>query len=318
MYLDVHSHLHHPQLFPQVQHLMNAIEARTEGEEGAAIICASAQPSDWEEQRQFFRTATERFPRLRLGFCLGLHPLMAEKPDWEEALGQLAELLAHPDLPSLAVGEIGLDHSIGRQLPQQARCELRQRQHRLLAAQLDLAQSHGLPAVIHCVKAHGHLLEELQGRRFPYGGLIHGFYASPELAASYIKLGFHISLNCQMLRRAYGSTANAAPDKPEETAKLRQRLRAIAAILPRERLLLESDCDIGHTQPKTSSQPIHDRGLPQLNETDESTKLPPATASGCPDIYSVANWVSQLYDCQPAEILAQGWQNFRNSFGWPS
>ncbi len=297
---------------------MDALDARPEREKRAAIICASARPSDWEEQRQLFRIASERFTRLRLGFCLGLHPLMAERPDWEKALGQLSELLAHPDLPCLAVGEIGLDHSLGRQLPQQSRRELWQRQRHLLAAQLDLAQSHGLPAVIHCVKAHGQLLEELQRRHFPYGGLIHGFYAAPELAASYLKLGFHISLSCQMLRRAYGPSATDTPDKQEENAKLRQRLRAIAAVLPRERLLLESDCDVEDSQPSDVHQPRRGRELPPLNETNDETELPPAPTSGYHDVYAVADWVSQLYDCPPDELLAQSWQNFRNSVAWPS
>jgi len=88
--------------------------------------------------------------------CAGLHPTEIHAENWRDHLGRIdAEL--HSGRPYVAVGEMGLDlywdkSQLGLQL--QA-CE----------AQLDLADSLCLPAIIHCRDAMPQMLDLMEGRR---------------------------------------------------------------------------------------------------------------------------------------------------------
>ncbi len=138
--------------------------------------------------------------------CVGIHPWEA---DAVEALpAGFDEAVAAAD----AVGEIGLDF---------ARRDLNpERQLRLFRAQLDAAERHEKPVVLHVVRAFEAVMRELKGRR-PAGVILHGFVGSPEQAARAVAAGCYLS---------FGERTFASP----------RTIEALRAT-PAERLFVETD-----------------------------------------------------------------------------
>ncbi|HEX5783323.1 MAG TPA: TatD family hydrolase, partial [Burkholderiaceae bacterium] len=142
--------------------------------------------------------------------------------------GDLAELerqlQQHRDDPRLvAVGEIGLDFFV----PELCTPDMRERQRVFYRAQLQLAQRHGLPVILHVRKSADELLQGLrdmarQGRPVR-GGIAHAFNGSAQQAQAFIDLGFKLGFGGAL-------TYDAA-----------QRLRRLASTLPLEALVLETD-----------------------------------------------------------------------------
>lgn len=111
-----------------------------------------------------------------------------------------------------AVGEIGLDF---------ARRDLDpERQLRLFRAQLDVAQRHGKPVVLHVVRAFEEAMRELRGRRLA-AAILHGFIGSREQAARAVAAGCSLS---------FGARTFASP----------RTIEALRAT-PSERLFVETD-----------------------------------------------------------------------------
>ena len=144
--------------------------------------------------------------------ALGLHPcFMADH--LPEDLAQLKRRLAARD--ALAVGEIGLDFFIpdAQRQPQQA----------LLEQQLQLARRFDVPVLLHVRKAHDQMLQTLRRLKLPRGGIVHAFSGSEQQARIYIDLGFRLGFG--------GAISYSRATK----------LRRLAAILPLEALVLETD-----------------------------------------------------------------------------
>lgn len=114
---------------------------------------------------------------LRLHRAAGLHPFYDHPPD---ALERLARALSSGAF--VAVGETGLDKR-RRNGESSALC----------AAQLDLAQAHGLPVILHVVHAHEDLIALLKARP-GLTGLVHAFAGPWELARRYLDLGFKLGI----------------------------------------------------------------------------------------------------------------------------
>jgi TatD DNase family protein len=130
-----------------------------------------------------------------------------------EHLHQLKHRLAARD--ALAVGEIGLDFFIADARPEQ--------QQALLEQQLQLAGQFDLPLLLHVRKAHDQMLKTLRRFRLPRGGIVHAFSGSEQQARIYIDLGFRLGFG--------GAISYSRATK----------LRHLAAILPLESLVLETD-----------------------------------------------------------------------------
>lgn len=142
----------------------------------------------------------------------GLHPLYMTRHH-PCHLQELKELARQYRLT--AIGEIGLDYhvaGIDRNMQQQ-----------LFEAQLRIAEEAALPVLLHVRKAHDQVLATLRRKRFQQGGSVHAFSGSHQQACQYIKLGFVVGL-CGTL-----------------TYDRARRIRAIAAQLPQEALVLETD-----------------------------------------------------------------------------
>lgn len=142
--------------------------------------------------------------------CAGIHPenLDGLAPDYPE---QLTELLRHPRV--VALGEIGLDYHWD--IP-------KAEQNRVFEEQLRLARELDMPVVIHDREAHGDVMELV--RRYKPRGLMHCYSGSVEMLKEVIKLGMSISLG--------GTVTFKNARVPVE----------VAAAVPLDRLLLETDC----------------------------------------------------------------------------
>ncbi len=165
-------------------------------------VCAAAFEAAERTSRQF--------SECRLAY--GTHPLYADRVEPDAELAALAARLECGG--AVAVGEIGLDLYDGH--PDFAR------QQYLFVEQLRLAGRHDLPVVLHLRRAVDPVLKALR-RLSRCGGIAHAFNGSPQQAAQLIGLGFKLGFGGAM------------------TFSGSRRIRALAAQLPLESLVLESD-----------------------------------------------------------------------------
>lgn len=202
--VDSHCHLDFPVLRSQSSALLAAAEAVGVRQ----VIVPGVLRASWAQQQQFCRADA------RLFAAFGLHPcFMAQHGDYSSALVQLDELLGQPD--TVAVGEVGLDFFTAD--------AGRDRQIALLQAQLQLAQRHQLPVLLHVRKAHDQVLALLRRSKLSAGGVVHAFSGSEQQARQYIELGFVLG---------FGGTVTY-----ERACKIRQ----LASTLPLESMVLETD-----------------------------------------------------------------------------
>ena len=131
-----------------------------------------------------------------------------------------------------AVGEIGIDHHYNYSPPPV--------QAEVFRAQLRLAQELELPVVVHSRDAGKEILAAIEEEGFSRGGVLHCFTEDQETAERIIGLGFLVSF----------SGILTYPNAPS--------LRKIAAGLPLERILVETD------SPYLVPQPL--RGIKKRNE----------------------------------------------------
>ncbi|WP_298483009.1 TatD family hydrolase [uncultured Ruminococcus sp.] len=143
--------------------------------------------------------------------AVGIHPETAgQEPG--DYLAQLAEMAKHPKV--VAIGEIGLDyHYEGYD---------REAQITLLREQLDLAKQLDLPVIIHardCTEDYLRILTEFRPR-----GVVHCFSGSAETARQVLALGMYIGFTGVL------------------TFKNAKKALKALAVVPEDKLLLETDC----------------------------------------------------------------------------
>lgn len=195
-YFDAHNHL---QLYP-ADAALDAAMAAAAAAGVTGMLCCGTSPEDWGRVLEI----SCRYPGVTP--CFGLHPWFAGEDGWQ---GRLEEFLRR--VPGACVGEIGLDAA--RDRPGQLED---------FAAQLGLARAFARPAVLHCVRDWGALLEQLKKAGLP-AFLLHGYGGSPELVKDFAALG------------GYFSFGRAVADPG------RERLRAALAAAPADRLLFETE-----------------------------------------------------------------------------
>lgn len=198
---------------------------------------ASAHPRQWRALREW--SADSGSP-----LVLGIHPwAVRSEPSANAArLTELRGFLRDARRRPAAIGEIGLDKAGGK--------ENFQEQLEVFRRQAEWAGELGLPIVLHCVRAYAETAAVLRESLFPGGGraaegragLVHGFWGSAEICREWLKLGFYISINPKYILRA--CSASEPADNP-----WRVKLAALSAVLPSDRLLLESDAPWGLSEP---------------------------------------------------------------------
>ena len=145
--------------------------------------------------------------------ALGVHPHQADLVD-DGAIARLQEAICHPKVK--AIGEIGLDYFY----------EPGQRETQLAAMEKMTAfiRKAGLPAIYHIRDAWGDFLPMMRhGNTLPHG-VMHCWTGSLESARECLDAGLYISFT--------GSV----------TFKKSVNLREVAAYVPMDRLLIETDC----------------------------------------------------------------------------
>ena len=152
-------------------------------------------------------------------YALGIHPLYTPQANDADLATLDAHLHAYRDDPRLvAVGEIGLDGFV----PALNTPEAITKQTHFFEAQLQLAQRHRLPVILHVRRSADGLLKGL--RQFPVvGGIAHAFNGSRQQAQMFIEMGFKLGFGGAM------------------TYDRATKLRALATELPLSALVLETD-----------------------------------------------------------------------------
>ncbi len=208
MFVDTHCHLDAAEFGDSQAALAQAAQAAGVGR----IIVPSVARANFAAVHQLCG---------RLPVCApayGIHPMYADDAQPED-LDALRGYLAQP--ATVAVGEIGLDLFIE---PRD-----RARQEYFFTEQLKLAREFDLPVLLHIRRAQDDILKLL--RRFYGGGpstgfrtgIAHAFSGSRQQADEFIRLGFKLGFGGAMTH-------------PRAT-----RLRGLAAALPPESIVLETD-----------------------------------------------------------------------------
>lgn len=173
--IDSHCHLD----FPEFDHDREQVwqTALSKGLRGLLIPGTEAQ--------HFERVQQISGERDNFWYGLGLHPwFLDEEP--ENDLQQLQRALENSsyDLKCVALGEIGLDFAIEKEPKTQLRA---------FEKQLELAQQHRLPVIVHHRKSHNELIRLL--KQYPnLRGVIHAFSGSEYEAETYVKMGFKLGI----------------------------------------------------------------------------------------------------------------------------
>ena len=119
----------------------------------------------------------------------------------------------------VAIGEIGLDYYWHKE-------EAEHKQQEMFRAQMDIAREEKLPFMIHSRDAAEDTLEIVKEymKKDMFGGIIHCFSYSKEIAAEYLKMGLYLGIGGVL------------------TFKNAKKLKEVAAIAPLSQIVLETDC----------------------------------------------------------------------------
>ena len=148
--------------------------------------------------------------------AIGIHPSDTRfLSDIDSEISEIEALIRDPESKCVCLGEIGLDyHYEGTD---------KEKQMEYFERQMLLAEKLGLPVSIHDREAHGDVMDVI--RRHPdVKGILHSFSGSPEMAEELVRLGYYISFS--------GTLTFTNAKKPRE----------VAAVLPKDKVLIETDC----------------------------------------------------------------------------
>jgi TatD DNase family protein len=142
---------------------------------------------------------------------VGIHPWHIEQSKLITQFFLLEDLCKEENV--IAVGEIGLDKTIEVPLFLQ---------QRVLEQQMEIADYHQKPIIIHCVRAFSEFLAVLNRSKINIPIIIHGFNKNEQVAKSLLAKGCYLSLGSALLQE----DANAAN---------------VISTIPSEQLFLETD-----------------------------------------------------------------------------
>ena len=204
MFVDSHCHLNYAGLAERQQEVLQA--ARAAGV--TTMLNISTRAAEWDAVLE----TAEREPDVWAS--VGIHPHDADThEDIETAL--LIEKAAHPRI--IGIGETGLDFFYDK--------SDRDRQRASFRRHIDASRATGLPLIVHTREAEADTIaimgEEMGKGAFP--AVIHCFTGSADLARAMLDLGFSISLSGIVTFKNAGD------------------LRETAHLIPRDRLLIETD-----------------------------------------------------------------------------
>lgn len=205
MLVDSHCHLDRVDLAPHAgdfHRLMAATQAAGVGH----MLCVSIDLEGYPRMRELVA------PYPQVSVSVGVHP--GEQGRREPTPEDLIERAR--DERTVAIGETGLDYFRSQGDPGW--------QHQRFRNHIAAARSCGKPLIVHTREAREDTLRILREENArDVGGVLHCFTETWETAKAALDLGFHISFSGIV------------------TFKTADRLRAVAAQVPLDRLLIETD-----------------------------------------------------------------------------
>jgi TatD DNase family protein len=200
--VDSHIHLHDYEPGTDIREIVRAA-----AEAGVTrLVCNGTSEESWKEIVEFAESNTQVVP------CFGIHPWFIERcsEGWESRLDGLIERMR------CGVGEIGLDRL-------REPCD-RTAQESAFRTQLRIARKHDRPAMIHCVRAWGWMMDVLMSElRLPSGFLMHSYGGSADLVKPLAQMGAYFSFSGKVLSGNF------------------ERARLAIRAVPMDRLLVETD-----------------------------------------------------------------------------
>jgi len=137
-------------------------------------------------------------------YSVGFHPYNIGKVNEHETLEKVRLALDHPRV--LAVGEIGLDKSLDTALEEQLR---------IFEKQVELAESAGIPVVLHVVRSFNEMLGFMKANQPVVPMIIHGYNGNAKMVEELVKAGFLISFG-QAITREHSKIVEAVQKVPVE------------------------------------------------------------------------------------------------------
>ncbi|HLX62443.1 MAG TPA: TatD family hydrolase [Planctomycetota bacterium] len=213
--IDSHCHLSYPDFNADRDAMIQ--RARDAGVE--AFVTIATGPEDWH------RCLDLAEGRAGMRVALGIHPNEASCFS-DKLIGEM-RALAKSDARVVAIGETGLDFF-------RDHCP-RDKQYAAFDAQLALAEELKKPFILHCRAAEREMLELLEKNRAATGhalnGIWHCFTSTKEFARRAADLNLYFGLGGVV------------------TYPKSNEVREALALMPEERLLLETDCPFLPPQP---------------------------------------------------------------------
>lgn len=201
----------------------------------AAGVCRIVVPSVARNNFDIVHELCTRFPSCAPAY--GIHPMYTDDASPDD-LTVLRDLLQQHR--PVAIGEIGLDFFIDH--------FDRARQEHFFVEQLKQAKAFDLPVLLHIRRAQDVILKHLRQHKVR-GGIAHAFNGSRQQAEEFIKLGFKLG---------FGGAI---------TYSRASRLRELAATLPLESIVLETDAPDIPPDFLERGQPNKPEYLPRIAQT---------------------------------------------------
>ena len=205
-FVDVHCHLH----FTRVSKSVDSIIQRAHEYGIERFVVNATAEEDWKR----VEVLASRYPSIIPSY--GIHPYAVGDEKKLDALKQFCSSVRTP----YAIGEIGMDKSISRQVSIPL-------QRHFFEEQVKFAKEHNVFFTVHCVKCTAAVYEVLSTLGpFPNGFIMHGYSGPPDFVMKFAELGGYFSVSGYYFQLG-----------PNRQKAMEDAIRKI----PQDRLLFESD-----------------------------------------------------------------------------
>ena len=217
-YFDSHAHYYDERFSEELNEGVDSLIDTLLTENVSYIVNIGTSP---ETSRQAIAQAKKHN---NMYTAIGIHPSDTRfLSDMESELREIRGMILDKSNKCVCLGEIGLDYHY----PDTDK----ERQMRYFEAQMKMAEELNIPVCIHDRESHADVMEVIR-RYQKVRGVLHSFSGSAEMAEELVKLGWMISFS--------GTLTFTNARKPKE----------VAARLPHESVMIETDCPYLAPHPK--------------------------------------------------------------------